>query len=106
MRLLDILKSNSKLERLYHLTAIRALEFCAEYKRRTEFKRLCDLLKQHLDNLKKFGGAAAMARVEEGAAKQNNKVGWGIHCVLYLFVRYGVGVYYSFILCIKSSHFI
>jgi len=74
---LDILKSNSKLERLYHLTAIRALDFCAKYKRRTEFKRLCDLLKQHLDNLKKFGGAAAMARVEEGAAKQNNKIrGW------------------------------
>jgi len=74
---LDILKSNSKLERLYHLTAIRALKFCAAYKRRTEFKRLCDLLKQHLDNLKKFGGAAAMARVEEGAAKQNNKIrGW------------------------------
>jgi len=70
---LDILKSNSKLERLYHATSVRALKFCAEYKRRTEFRRLCDLLRMHLQNLQKYGGVAAMAKVEEGG-KPNNRV--------------------------------
>mmetsp|Transcript_2980 Transcript_2980/g.4333 ORF Transcript_2980/g.4333 Transcript_2980/m.4333 type:complete len:1041 (+) Transcript_2980:284-3406(+) len=73
---LDILKSNSKLERLYHDTARGALEFCSLYKRRTEFRRLCDLLRTHLQNLQKYGGTAAMARVQEGG-KPNNKIrGW------------------------------
>lgn len=72
---LDILKSNSKLERLYHSTAVRALNFCAEYKRRTEFRRLSDLLRMHLGNLQKYGGVAAMAKVEEGG-KPNNRVRW------------------------------
>lgn len=70
---LDILKSNSKLERLYHDTAVGVLEFCSLYKRRTEFRRLCDLLRTHLQNLQKYGGIAAMARVNEGG-KPNNKV--------------------------------
>ena len=70
---LDILKSNSKLEALYHVTAKGALKFCAVYKRRTEFRRCCDLLRMHLQNLQKYGGAVAMARLEEGG-KPNNKV--------------------------------
>eukprot|EP00567_Pseudictyota_dubia_P015222 CAMPEP_0197440222 /NCGR_PEP_ID=MMETSP1175-20131217/6780_1 /TAXON_ID=1003142 /ORGANISM="Triceratium dubium, Strain CCMP147" /LENGTH=239 /DNA_ID=CAMNT_0042970291 /DNA_START=89 /DNA_END=804 /DNA_ORIENTATION=- len=53
---LDILRSNSKLERLYHGTARGALEFCARYRRRTEFRRLCDMLRMHLGNLQKYGG--------------------------------------------------
>ncbi len=70
---LDILKSNSKLERLYHDTAIGVLKFCATYKRRTEFRRLCDLLRTHFQNLQKYGGTKEMARVNEGG-KQNSKV--------------------------------
>lgn len=73
---LDILKSNSKLERLYHTTAIAALEFCAEYKRRTEFRRLCDLMRTHLQNLQKYGGIAAMAKIEEGGKINNRIRGW------------------------------
>lgn len=73
---LDILKSNSKLEKLYHFTAIGAFKFCATYNRRAEFRRCCDLLRMHLQNLQKYGGTAAMAKVEEGG-KPNNKVrGW------------------------------
>jgi len=73
---LDILKSNSKLEALYHIVAVQALEFCATYKRRTEFRRLCDLLRMHLQNLQKYGGIAAMAKIEEGG-KPNSKIrGW------------------------------
>lgn len=68
---LDILRSNSKLERLYHNTAVSALRFCGTYKRRTEFRRLCDMLRLHLGNLQKYGGVSA-ATIDEG--KQNSKV--------------------------------
>lgn len=68
---LDILKSNSKLERLYHGAAVSALRFCAEYKRRTEFRRLCDMMRMHLGNLTKYGGVN-VARFEDGG--KNNKV--------------------------------
>lgn len=73
---LDILKSNSKLERLYHMTAVQALKFCGEYKRRTEFRRLCDLLRMHLQNLQKYGGVSAMAKIEEGGKPNNRIRGW------------------------------
>jgi translation initiation factor 3 subunit A len=68
---LDILKSNSKLERLYHGAAVSALRFCAEYKRRVEFRRLCDMMRLHLGNLTKYGGVN-VAKFEDGG--KNNKV--------------------------------
>ena len=68
---LDILKSNSKLERLYHGAAVAALRFCAEYKRRVEFRRLCDMMRMHMGNLTKYGGVN-VARFEDGG--KNNKV--------------------------------
>lgn len=67
---LDILKSNSKLERLYHGAAVSALRFCGEYKRRVEFRRLCDMMRMHLGNLSKFGGVGAVSF----DAGRNNKV--------------------------------
>lgn len=63
---LDILRSNSKLEHVYHSTAQSAFRFCREYSRRTEFRRLCDLLRMHLGNLQKYG--------DDAAGKPNNKV--------------------------------
>jgi translation initiation factor 3 subunit A len=63
---LDILRSNSKLEHVYHFAATGALKFCQEYERRTEFRRLCDMLRMHLGNLQKYG--------DETSAKPNNKV--------------------------------
>mmetsp|Transcript_25085 Transcript_25085/g.32743 ORF Transcript_25085/g.32743 Transcript_25085/m.32743 type:complete len:533 (+) Transcript_25085:705-2303(+) len=72
---LDILKSNSKLEHVYHAAAMGALRFCRVYKRRTEFRRLCDMLRMHLGNLQKYGQSNTPA--EESGGKPNNKVrGW------------------------------
>jgi len=51
---LDILRNNSKLEALYAMTAQRAFQFCLQYKRTTEFRRLCDILRNHLTNLNKY----------------------------------------------------
>ncbi|CAL8465076.1 g4611 [Coccomyxa elongata] len=51
---LDILRNNSRLEALYAMTATRAFQFCLTYKRSTEFRRLCDILRNHLANLNKY----------------------------------------------------
>lgn len=37
----------------YAMTACRAFGFCLTYKRHTEFRRLCDILRQHLANINK-----------------------------------------------------
>ncbi|KAL3945639.1 MAG: hypothetical protein SGBAC_000295 [Bacillariaceae sp.] len=65
---LDILRSNSKLEHVYHSAAVGALRFCREYQRRTEFRRLCDLLRMHLGNLQKYG--------DDSSGKNNKVRGW------------------------------
>ncbi len=50
---LDILKTNSKLENTYHNTCITAFNFCKVYGRTLEFKRLCETLRQHIQSLQK-----------------------------------------------------
>ena len=52
--MLDILRNNARLEALYAMTAARAFQFCSTYKRTTEFRRLCDILRNHLANLNKW----------------------------------------------------
>ncbi|GAQ81367.1 eukaryotic translation initiation factor eIF-3 subunit A [Klebsormidium nitens] len=51
---LEILRNNSKLESLYAMTAHKAFQFCLQYKRTTEFRRLCEILRNHLTNLNKY----------------------------------------------------
>lgn len=56
---LDILRNNARLEALYAMTAARAFQFCLTYKRTTEFRRLCDILRNHLANLNKYAHHSA-----------------------------------------------
>nr|GMD03867.1 eukaryotic translation initiation factor 3 subunit A-like [Ipomoea batatas]GME13694.1 eukaryotic translation initiation factor 3 subunit A-like [Ipomoea batatas] len=51
---LEILRNNSRLESLYAMTAHRAFQFCKQYKRTTEFRRLCEIIRNHLVNLNKY----------------------------------------------------
>ncbi|KAE8678116.1 Eukaryotic translation initiation factor 3 subunit A [Hibiscus syriacus] len=51
---LEILRNNSKLEALYAMTAHQAFQFCKQYKRTTEFRRLCEIIRNHLANLNKY----------------------------------------------------
>ncbi|KAK9102806.1 hypothetical protein Sjap_020060 [Stephania japonica] len=41
-------------EALYAMTAHRAFQFCKQYKRTTEFRRLCEIIRNHLSNLNKY----------------------------------------------------
>ncbi|KAJ1635286.1 hypothetical protein T492DRAFT_467308 [Pavlovales sp. CCMP2436] len=58
---LEILRSNNKLEGLYAETASKAFAFCVKYKRATEMRRLCELLRNHLSALSKYQPREAQA---------------------------------------------
>ncbi|KAG2245165.1 hypothetical protein Bca52824_093015 [Brassica carinata] len=51
---LEILRNNSKLQALYAITAHKAFQFCKKYKRPTEFRRLCETIRNNLENLDKY----------------------------------------------------
>ncbi|GKG21126.1 eukaryotic translation initiation factor 3 subunit A-like protein, partial [Tanacetum coccineum] len=51
---LEILRNNSKLMALYADKAHRAFQFCKQCKRTTEFRRLCEIIRNHLANLNKY----------------------------------------------------
>ena len=48
---LDLLKNNKLVERLYQEIAKLAMEFCVKYDRKNEFRRLCDTIRTHLNNI-------------------------------------------------------
>merc|ERR1712137_324178 len=52
--ILELLRTNSKLELLYKSVAIQCMNFCVTFKKRTEFHRLGEMLRTHLSNLHKY----------------------------------------------------
>jgi translation initiation factor 3 subunit A len=61
---LDVLRNNSRLEALYAAAAGRAFAFCQTYRRTTEFRRLCDILRNHLANLVKYRDQGGVNRTD------------------------------------------
>eukprot|EP01111_Echinosteliopsis_oligospora_P004803 TRINITY_DN1787_c0_g1_i7.p1 TRINITY_DN1787_c0_g1~~TRINITY_DN1787_c0_g1_i7.p1 ORF type:complete len:1162 (-),score=459.28 TRINITY_DN1787_c0_g1_i7:100-3585(-) len=51
---LDTLRTSAKLEHLYHETARQAFDFCLQYQRKNEFRRLSEILRVHLSTIGKY----------------------------------------------------
>jgi translation initiation factor 3 subunit A len=51
---LDIMRNNSRLETLYNAVTLKAFQFCLTYERKTEFRRLCEILRNHFLNVAKY----------------------------------------------------
>ena len=47
---LDVLRNNAKLDELYRDTCLKAFGFCLKYKRAVEFRRLCEILRNHIQS--------------------------------------------------------
>ncbi|KAJ1815062.1 eukaryotic translation initiation factor 3 subunit A [Coemansia sp. RSA 2599] len=52
--LLELLRNNSRFETLYQKISNKAIDFCKQYERKTEFRRLCELLRNHLQAIAKY----------------------------------------------------
>ena len=50
---LDLLRNNYLVEKMYHGVAEQSFNFCQKYQRRNEFRKLCDLLRNHLGQIQK-----------------------------------------------------
>ena len=51
---LELLKNNNKLENLYQSVAKQAFLFCVKYQRKTEFRKLCETIRQHMVQSQKY----------------------------------------------------
>lgn len=61
---LDALRNNSKLEILYQTVVSQAFDFCIKYSRKTEFRRLCDILRLHLSNASQVKNSPAQNPID------------------------------------------
>lgn len=55
--ILEILRNNVKFTQMYGMVTKQAFQFCLQYKRNTEFRRLCEILRNQLLTLRKYGFA-------------------------------------------------
>ncbi|OQR75789.1 eukaryotic translation initiation factor 3 subunit A-like [Tropilaelaps mercedesae] len=67
---LELLRNNSRVERLYHDIAQAAFRFCVNYARKTEFRKLCDNLRGHLAHIHRFPQQATAINLQAVETQQ------------------------------------
>ncbi|XP_039284036.1 eukaryotic translation initiation factor 3 subunit A [Nilaparvata lugens] len=69
---LELLRINAHVETLYHDIARMAFAFCLKYNRKTEFRKLCDKLRKHLDDINKLAPQATNVSLTKPETQQFN----------------------------------
>jgi len=69
---LELLRNNSRVEKLYHELARKAFDFCERYQRKTEFRKLCDILLNHLIHMQKSPTSATALSITNPETQQMN----------------------------------
>ena len=69
---LELLRTNVRVERLYHDIAQQAFRFCLKYQRKTEFRKLCDKLRNHLDLILKQTPSPVTINLNNAETQQMN----------------------------------
>ena len=58
--ILDILRNNVKFTQMYGMVTKQAFQFCRKYERNTEFRRLCEILRNQLLTLRKCAACSLL----------------------------------------------
>ena len=69
---LELLRTNAHVETLYHDIARMAFQFCLKYNRKTEFRKLCDKLRKHLEDISKLPAQVANVSISKPETQQLN----------------------------------
>uniref|UniRef100_A0A2M4BAW0 Eukaryotic translation initiation factor 3 subunit A n=1 Tax=Anopheles marajoara TaxID=58244 RepID=A0A2M4BAW0_9DIPT len=69
---LELLKVNSHCETLYHDIARMAFSFCLKYSRKMEFRKLCEKLRKHLEDICKVSSQTANVSISKPETQQLN----------------------------------
>lgn len=69
---LELLRTNAHVETLYHDIARMAFQFCLEYNRKTEFRKLCEKLRKHLEEICKLPQLVSNVSMNKAETQQLN----------------------------------
>ncbi|XP_012284100.1 eukaryotic translation initiation factor 3 subunit A [Orussus abietinus] len=69
---LELLRTNAHVETLYHDIARMAFQFCLEYSRKTEFRKLCEKLRKHLEEICKLPQLVSNVSINKAETQQLN----------------------------------
>ncbi|XP_050536416.1 eukaryotic translation initiation factor 3 subunit A isoform X2 [Daktulosphaira vitifoliae] len=69
---LELLRTNAHVETLYHDIAKMAYQFCLKYNRKTEFRKLCDKLRKHLEDIAKLPAQTVNVSLSNPETQQYN----------------------------------
>ena len=69
---LELLRTNAHVETLYHDIGRMAFQFCLDYNRKTEFRKLCEKLRKHLEDICKLPPLVSNVSMSKAETQQLN----------------------------------